>query len=400
MTAWDIIFPCWRAAGTTAAVLSIPGTLELAFLTVGGLLPVRRKAVSGDAAPWRIAVVIPAHNEETGITACVHSLQRCAAPGTKVDIIVVADNCTDQTAGAATAAGARVLVRNNLERRGKGYALDHAFGILLHEDIDAFLVVDADTRVAEAFLSETVMLLRSGADAVQCRYLAGNPTASMRTRLMSVALRAFNVLRPQGRERWGLSCHLYGNGFGMRRETLVAAPYSAASVVEDLEYHLLLVKSGRRVRFVNETAVYGEMPESGRGVATQRSRWEGGRLRMLREKAPALAVEVLKGRFSLLEPLLDLLLLPLALHVALLLVAASTPWTPAAVAGIAGLTIVLIHLLAAIFATGGGLRDLSVLCVAPFYIAWKIALIPRLIKNSLSGAAWVRTERATEKKAS
>lgn len=398
MTAWSVIFACWVVAGTLAMILSAPGTLELAFLTIGGILPARRTRGDGALAPWRITIVVPAHNEEAGVAACVRSLRRCAALNVEAAVVVVADNCSDHTAQAATSAGARVLVRHNPDQRGKGYALDYAFRTLLGEGFDAFLVVDADSRVAESFLAETVGPLRAGADAVQCRYLAGNPHASIRTRVMSVALRAFNVLRPRGRERWGLSCHLYGNGFGMRRETLAAAPYSAASVVEDLEYHLLLARAGMRVRFVDNTAVFGEMPESGQGVATQRARWEGGRFRMLREKAPALALEVLKGRIALLEPLFDLLLLPLAFQGALLLVAASTPWMPARAAGLLGLAIVLIHLLAAIFATGGGLRDLAALAAAPFYLAWKILLIPKLIKSSRSGTAWVRTERAAEKR--
>ena len=61
-------------------------------------------------------------------------------------------------------------------------------------------------------------LLRSGADAVQCRYLVRNAGASVRTRLMSIALRAFNVLRARGRDGLGLSCGIYGNGFGLRGE--------------------------------------------------------------------------------------------------------------------------------------------------------------------------------------
>ena len=69
---------------------------------------------------------------------------------------------------------------------------------------------------------------------------------------MNVALLAFNVLRPRGRARWGLSCGILGNGFGLARKTLEAVPYDASSVVEDLEYHLRVVESGRRVEFLGE----------------------------------------------------------------------------------------------------------------------------------------------------
>jgi len=143
---------------------------------------------------------------------------------------------------------------------------------LIAEGADAFLVVDADSRVAPNFIAEMAAALEAGAGAVQCRYLVANPGASLRTRLMNVALLAFNVLRPRGRDRWGLSAGILGNGFGLAARTLETAPYRATSVVEDLEYHLSLVGAGIDVRFVDRTAVYGDMPAEGKGVRTQRAR--------------------------------------------------------------------------------------------------------------------------------
>jgi cellulose synthase/poly-beta-1,6-N-acetylglucosamine synthase-like glycosyltransferase len=213
---------------------------------------------------------------------------------------------------------------------------------------------------------------------------------------MGVALRGFNVVRPLGRETLGLSAGILGNGFGLSQKTLNAVPYLASSVVEDLEYHLSLVRSGRRVSFVNETTVYGEMPVKGKGVQTQRSRWEGGRLRMLLDKSPQLALDVLRGRFLMLEPLLELLLLPLAFHVLLLLIAITTPLAFARYTGVAGIAVVILHLIAAISVGGGTWRDGAALLAAPFYILWKVMLIPSLLRNARSNNEWVRTSRNTE----
>lgn len=127
-----------------------------------------------------------------------------------------------------------MLVRNDLEVRGKGFALEFAFGILLDEGFDAMVVVDADTTVEPGFLATIEGCLAQGADAVQCRYSVLNPEASMRTRLMNVALLAFNVLRPRGRERLGLSVGILGNGFALTSDTLRTVPYHTHSVVEDL----------------------------------------------------------------------------------------------------------------------------------------------------------------------
>jgi cellulose synthase/poly-beta-1,6-N-acetylglucosamine synthase-like glycosyltransferase len=385
------------ALGILLTLLTLPGTLELLALSIAGVLPPRRKPGPLAAGAYRLAVVVPAHNEEAHIARCVKSLLSAGCEATEPHVFVVADNCVDRTASVAADAGATVMVRRNETERGKGYALDFAFRTLLPDGWDAFAVVDADSEVAPDFLVSISSALRAGADAVQCRYLVRNADESIRTRLMSVALSAFNVLRPRGRDRLGISSGIYGNGFALAAETLRAVPYGATSVVEDLEYHLALLRAGRKVRFVDQTAVYGDMPAGGAGVKTQRARWEGGRLRMLGEKLPGMAKEVLRGNLALLEPCLDLLLLPLAFHVALLLAAASIPVWPVRILALIGLGVVALHLIAAIRTTGGGIKDFAALLGAPFYILWKIMLVPRLLKTSKTGSAWVRTERAQER---
>ncbi|HRD67997.1 MAG TPA: glycosyltransferase family 2 protein [Candidatus Competibacter sp.] len=391
----------WALPGILLALLSAPGTFELLMLTVGGILlprrqpppPRRRVGVGGDAPPLNLAIVVPAHNEAAGIAACIQSLRACDAGNGTFAVVVVADNCEDDTAARAEAAGARVLVRHDPGRRGKGYALDFAFRQLLHEPFDAFMVVDADTRVESNLLAEAQRWFQAGADAVQSRYGVDNPGVSLRTRLMSVALQAFNVLRPRGREFWGVSVGLLGNGFGLSRATLEAVPYDAASVAEDLEYHIRLVQSGRRVRFMDATAVWSEMPSGERASRGQRARWEGGRFRMIREQTPVLLRGILAGRWREAEPLLELWLLPLAFHVLLLLLALLPPFAPSRLYALGGLALVGWHVLAAIRVGGGGWRDVQAVVAAPFYILWKLTLFKTLLHGARKDAAWVRTDR-------
>jgi cellulose synthase/poly-beta-1,6-N-acetylglucosamine synthase-like glycosyltransferase len=382
--------------GAVAAILTLPGSVELLMLTLAGILRprVRQTAQSGRLA---VGIVVPAHNESENIARAVRSLLKAERSGIGLTVVVVADNCSDNTAEVAAQAGARVLVRFNDRERGKGYALDYAFKTLIQEAFDAFIVVDADSEVSGNFLTAIGDAFRGGAAAAQCRYIVRNRGDSVRTRLMNVALFGFNVLRPRGRDWLGLSSGIYGNGFALSANTLRRVPYTAASVVEDLEYHLALVRAGLRVQFVDSAAVYGDMPAAGAGVKTQRARWEGGRFRMMAEKIPALTAEILRGRLRLAEPALDLLLLPLAFHVSLLLMALLAP-TPLREIALAGLSVVVLHLFAAILVGGGTMKDVAVLAAAPFYIVWKILLIPKLFATSRSGAAWVRTERAKEEK--
>ncbi len=380
--------------GSSLALLTLPGTIELVLLTLGGLLPSRRlPKTNATLAPRHIAVVIPAHNEETDIARCVTSLLACDQPTGQFSVYVVADNCTDDTAACARAAGAEVFERHDAEKRGKGYALDYAFNSLLKQPIDALLIIDADTVVEANFICACEQVFADGADAVQCRYTVNNPQASKRTRLMHVALLAFNVLRPRGRERWGFSVGISGNGFGLRQHVLQSVPYCARSVVEDLEYHLALVRADKRVRFVDTTTVRADMPTEQQGTDSQRARWEGGRLRMMREQIPGLMRAVFTGQKRLLEPLLELLLLPLAWHVLLLLITLFIPFALTQSYALLGLGLVIGHVLGALWVGGGTFKDLVALISVPFYIVWKLTRLPRLLKTAHKEATWVRTER-------
>jgi cellulose synthase/poly-beta-1,6-N-acetylglucosamine synthase-like glycosyltransferase len=224
-----------------------------------------------------------------------------------------------------------------------------------------------------------------------------NGDESPRTGLAEIALAAYNILRLRGRDRLGLSVGILGNGFALRSELLRRVPYTADSVVEDLEYQIYLIAAGRRVQFVDVTAVGGEIPTGQKGRDIQRARWEGGRLRMLIEQGPKLAGQVLRGRLRLLEPLADLLLLPLAYHVMLLLLAllllALGGWAAAALLALSGLGLVGLHLVAAVAVGRLPWSRLWLLARIPFYLAWKLRMILPILASARRDSAWVRTDR-------
>ena len=71
----------------------------------------------------RYGVLIAARNEEAVIAQLIRSVRAQKYPEELIDIFVVADNCTDNTAQAAREAGAVVYERHNTYAVGKGYAL-------------------------------------------------------------------------------------------------------------------------------------------------------------------------------------------------------------------------------------------------------------------------------------
>jgi cellulose synthase/poly-beta-1,6-N-acetylglucosamine synthase-like glycosyltransferase len=393
----------------TLAGLTIPGTVELALLTFGWL---RAKPILEGPEPKRLkrlTVVVPAHNESGGIARTVNGLLACPRPEVLIEVLVIADNCSDDTAAQARAAGqarqragflVTVLERSHAELRGKGHALHFAFTTALArpaaERPDAFLVIDADTKVSSTLFTAATKAFERGVEALQAPYHSGDPEASMRARLQHLALLAFNHLRPKSREHLGLSVGILGNGFGLTARTLEHIPYTAASIVEDLEYHIQLVRAGLRVRFLADAVVAADAPPSLGATKTQRSRWEGGRLRMIQEHAPRLAAEVLKGRLRLLEPLLELLLLPLGFHVTLLLLALAVPGPAAHTYLFWALALLPAHILCALKVGKGNAKDLFALALAPFYVLWKLLLLPRLFATSRRSTSWKRTERSDQ----
>ena len=380
--------------GAVALCLVLPGSLYLALLTAGAALPVRRRlATAADCARPLVVILVPAHNESNGLLRTVHSLRAEAEGDPRTRIVVVADNCNDDTAELARAAGVEVLERFDADKRGKGYALQFGFDAV--PAADWFIVIDADTDVEPGFLAamRRAMVADGGADALQCRYGVRDPLATRRATLSDVALGAWNVLRPRGRAALGLSTGILGNGFALSRKTLAVVPYSARSIVEDVEYHVLLVRAGLRVRWVDDAMVRGDMPEARAAAGTQRARWEGGRLRLLADSGPGLLKSVLSGTWRLVDPLLDLLLLPLSWHLPLLGLALIAGSPAVRMMALIGFVIVVLHVAVALVLMRASAAHLRALAGVPVHILWKLRLAAATLRASKRNASWVRTER-------
>jgi cellulose synthase/poly-beta-1,6-N-acetylglucosamine synthase-like glycosyltransferase len=381
--------------GILLATVTLPLVFELFTVTSANLLPRRtiqeQNSVPQPGSTFSLAIIVPAHNEELLVSRCVTSLKASATPTTK--ILVIAHNCSDSTAAQAASAGADVLELNDPDKKGKGFALRYGFEKALAAGASAVMVVDADSTVSPDTIPSVLAAIACGARIVQCRYEMVSASGTSGTRLAALAFRGFNVIRPRGRERMGLSAGILGNGFAITRQVLEANPYEAFSVVEDLEYHLHLVMAGERVRYLDNVLISAEFPESRSGEAVQRSRWEGGRFRTARVWALPLLGKIVSGQLRLLEPLCDLTGLPLAYGVFALLVAVCIPLQWLRWYATFSLGVVLVHVLTAAWAGDNFFGTLRLLALAPFYILRKLWMIPGIARGASAKAAWIRTER-------
>ena len=227
---------------------------------------------------------------------------------------------------------------------------------------------------------------------IQVHYGVLNAGASWRTRLMSIALGAFHRVRSRARERLGTSCGIRGNGWCITHRQLAKLPYRAYSLAEDVEYGIDLGLAGARVQYADEAEVAAMMVSGERAARTQRQRWEGGRLELIRTRALPLL------RAVCLDLALDLLIPPLsyvALNVMALIAVAgiSLAWFPALLPwlwlGLGCAACLSIYVVRGWQLSGIGPRGILDLARAPFFVLWKLLLM----LGTRDSNAWVRTRR-------
>ena len=407
-----VLYPIFAAL---AGLPACAGILSLLFLLACASRRQARLTPAVPSTPPTLAVIVPAHDEELVLAATLDSLSAQDYPPASFQVVVVADNCTDGTAALARSRGATVLERTHADERGKGYALNHAVSHLLALSTppEGFVIVDADTQAAPDFLSRMGARLTAGTDsrgfgAWQGRYGVLNAGDGWRAALMAGAFDLVNHVKPLGRETLGLSAGLKGNGMAFSRAVAAALPWPGGSLTEDLDYGLDLARRyNLRVAYVPEARVQAQMPAGAGPAASQRARWERGRLGLLRTRALPLLREGLRRRsFLLIDLAWDLLTPPLAELAALVFAFAALTgfglsqrllphpslWLSAAAFCVLGLPIYVL----------GGLRvsqappeAYAALLRAPFYAAWKFALLlGRALKRGRRSDEWVRTARA------
>ena len=98
---------------------------QIVYMFVAFKAKRNKKSALANVQLNRYAVIIAARNEELVIGQLIKSIKNQNYPKELLDIYVVADNCTDQTASVARKAGAIVRERFNKAQVGKGYALDY-----------------------------------------------------------------------------------------------------------------------------------------------------------------------------------------------------------------------------------------------------------------------------------
>lgn len=360
----------------------------------------RRSAQPLSEFKGHIAVIVPAHDESEAILPTLSDIREQLRAGDR--LLVVADNCTDDTASVVAAAGIEVVERSEPDRRGKGYALEFGVGHLWSRPPDVVIFFDADCRLEKGAIDNLASSCAKNGRPTQALYLMKGPVQqSINYQVAEFAWRVKNWLRPLGLFSAGLPVQLVGTGMAIPWGALSSIDLGSGAVVEDLKLGLDLAAAGHAPQFCPAAVVTSTFAASREGASGQRRRWESGHIFMIIGDVPRLLLRALLSRnWNLLVLALDLAVPPLAL---LALLVATTFFMASAVAlltsalsplivGSAVLAVFASAVLLAWFKAGREVLPAGAVLLLFPYLLQKIALYCGLLSRGRE-TRWIRTDR-------
>jgi cellulose synthase/poly-beta-1,6-N-acetylglucosamine synthase-like glycosyltransferase len=384
--------------GGVVAVLWLPLLSELLSLVVRN----RRFETPGPSNGElpRLLFLVPAHNEELLIAGCARSLLDMTYPPLSRRIVVIADNCSDQTARIAREQGAEAFVRIDPHAPGKPQAIAWALSQVTLSDWDACVIIDADSTVAPDFALGLAKLAPLNDIAFQANFGVLNEFESWLTRLGGVLSRCrYEVTYPL-KQSAGLNCPITGNGMGFGTNLLIRDGWRAFSITEDSELYAVYTEAGVHIRHASEANLFSQEARSLQQGTTQRRRWLAGRIRIVREWAARLVLSTHIGWHQKLDAFVELGLASPVLHllVAIFVVAAaligvggtSGTWIAAlAAASLSGLAITTVMV---VVGHPQPWRTLLAFLLLPVYAGWRLIVVVRTLAT-MRDTTWRKTAR-------
>jgi cellulose synthase/poly-beta-1,6-N-acetylglucosamine synthase-like glycosyltransferase len=383
------------------ALLTLIPACVLFVQVAAALLPSRTasrsSAVSAGERP-RVVVLMPAHNESAVIVPTLRGILPSLQEGDR--LMVVADNCSDDTAALAAAQGAVVVERHNLERRGKSHALEYGLKRLATDPPEVVIVIDADCQVEPGTIDRIARECARTGRPVQALYLmSAQKSAGLSGSVAEFAWIVKNWVRPRGMHNLGLACQLMGTGTAFPWKAVEGFPVGNTEMAEDYKFGLDLARTGYPPLFDPSVRVRSSFPVKAAAELSQRTRWEHGHLQLIwREALPLLVTAVRRGDLQMLGLAADMLVPPLVFLA--LMIAATLAVTGAGMAFGVTLPLYLAAAAAVLFfgATalawlgwGRNAIPLTSLWRVPGYVLAKLPIYLRFVTRRQR--VWLKTER-------
>ena len=254
--------------------LSVVFAWSMGMVLVGLVVPAKRHPRASRCR--RFVVLVCARNEEAVVRLPVASALESDYPAECVEVIVLADNCTDGTAAAAKAAGADVWEKTT-PSSGKGDVL--AWGVerlMKRGGFDAIAVFDADNVVSRGWFGAMNDALEDGETVVTGRRFASNAKTNVISGWYAVYWAVINELSNRVRTNLGLSGKLTGTGYAFLPSALDGGRWTTRTMVEDVEFTVQANLRGHRVAYVPEAEYADEQPVTVCHMWRQLCRWATG----------------------------------------------------------------------------------------------------------------------------
>lgn len=262
----------------TIVLLALNFHLIIYFFVAVFLPPKRFKKAS---ELNRYGVLIPARNEQKVIAQLIDSIKKQDYPSELIDIFVIADNCTDNTAMVAKNAGAIVYERFDNEKKGKGYALNYVLNKIFTEYKDrnykGFFLFDADNLLSKDFVIKMNDAVNEGYKIITGYRAPKNYGQNWIAAGSGMIYLEQSRLEHRARTKLHTQTHISGTGFYVDYELLVSQggwPYT--TLTEDLEFSHANVLKGQKIIQCFDAVFYDEQPAKFKDMINQRVRWVRG----------------------------------------------------------------------------------------------------------------------------
>ena len=270
----------------------------------------------------KYAILIAARNESRVIGELLDSINSQDYPSELLDVFVVADNCTDDTAEVARRHGATAFVRFNQYKVGKGYALNFAFkqiedscGIDYYE---GYLVFDADNVLDEHYVREINTVFDNDYRVVTSYRNSKNLGYNWISAGYGLWFLRESKYLNGARMICKTSCAISGTGFLVSSEIIKNdGGWKYNLLTEDIEFTVDKVIHGEVIGYCESAILFDEQPVDLKVSWNQRMRWTKGFYQVMRRYGFGMLRGCLSGRrfqcFDMLATIAPATLLTLSL---------------------------------------------------------------------------------------
>ena len=258
------------------------------FFALSSLL--HKKTYPNTVEKCRYGIIISAKDEENVIARVINSIREADYPQDKLDIYVIAHNCSDHTGDIAKSLGAAVIIDNNKEENTLGQAYKYAFSHIDNiSSYDGFIFFNADNIVAKDYFTKLndAFVYYHKNDAISTFRHSLNMDEGVLPAVYSYYFTTSCVLAFSGRNNFNVSGRVTGCGFVIPSNQLLDG-WKFTSITEDIEYSANSIANGRIIRFCYAATFYDEQPTKVKTMWHQRKRWAKGQQVISKEYFPVL----------------------------------------------------------------------------------------------------------------